>query len=222
MSDIGFVTQQFVSVAPEPTDPMSEAAWHRLQPDGQDASDIAAAIGRVKTAQVESAHRLDWLQGERERSLLHGTATSLALSDAKILKAKTWSERVDALSAVLPGKLEAAQVHEGRAAAAKAALIEAARPAIARFAEWVRKDYGRHARAIAAGLELEREAIAAARAAGILSEMPLAHTSEGHPRSMPTSFARMVRLPNPEPGLAIAWPPGEPHPDFKPATPRYV
>ena len=210
-----------LSVAPEPVDPMGEAAWRALQPSSQAATEIQASINRVNQALAEAGHRITYLESERTRALLHGTSVSLALIDAKLHKASTWLERVAALAGALPAELDAAKAREARAAEEKADRITAARPKIARFAEWVRKDYGRHARAIAAGLELEREAIEAARAAGIIGEVPLAFTGEGHPKGMPpTSFARMVRLPNAEPGLPIHWPPGEQHPDFRPNTIR--
>ena len=205
---------------------MDAKAWAALRPRDATAAGIESSITRMGEALTEIKGELAANQGARRGALLTGSPADLEKNEARTRALLTDIERISASIEALQPELAVARGKE-RLADLETIRVEAERLAGV-FAGWWHADYERLARAIAAGLELERAAhrarnefaeaaasaardsdVAAAITAGAtfdrdVTRTPLAHFST----NAHGSAQSMVCLPAIRPGPPIFWPVG--------------
>ena len=119
----------------------------------------------------------------------------------------TCIERIDLLVEQLNSQLTEAVAAEAGVAQAQVVRVAAAAQ-VARFNAWLGTAYEPHARAIAEGVSMEREAwcqVEALRRAGVApDELPA--IARAFVNTTGQSLERLVRLPSAVPGAPIVWP----------------
>jgi hypothetical protein len=182
-------------------------ALARVRPKGSTTTDLHNALIVLGTerAAAEQRHR-DAMQA-RAGLLLTGSTPELKAAEESIREAELDVMRLDAMRPELQRMLTDATARE-QAAAREAQFREAA-DLIEKFNAWVAAEYVKHAKALARGMAMERDALAAIAAlrSPTTAALPegLPALARAHVRSSAQAFGFLVRLPSAEPGSAPHW-----------------
>jgi hypothetical protein len=179
-----------------------------LRPAGATVADIEAALARIAAERTSIAARLNSAQADRNRLATEGgTPKQRAAIDAAIADASFDWEQIDIIEAEARAALGPAREAEAASAAERA--VVAAIEAEKRWAAWLATKYPGLAAQIAAGIALDKAALAA-RAVALqtspeaISRLPA--RALGFCGTRPIGIAGAVRLPATEPGNPpIAW-----------------
>ncbi|MBW4034613.1 MAG: hypothetical protein HIU90_03995 [Proteobacteria bacterium] len=179
-----------------------------LRPAGAAVADIEAALARIATERTAIAARLNSAHADRSRLATGGgTAKQRAAIDAAIADATFDREQLDLIEADAQSALGPAREAEADATAERAVI--AAIEAEQRWATWLATKYPGLAAQIAAGIALDKLALAARAVALKSSPEAIARLPDralGFCGTRPIGIAGSVRLPATEPGTApIAW-----------------
>ncbi|HQT86364.1 MULTISPECIES: hypothetical protein [Acidiphilium] len=179
-----------------------------LRPAGATVAAIEASLARIATERAAITARVESANRDRSRLAAEGgTAKQRSTIEATIADAAFDIEQVDLLEAEAKAALGPAREAEAESAAERAVI--AAIEAEQRWAAWLATKYPGLAAQIAAGIALDKAALAARAIAlqsspGAIARLP--HRALGYCGSRPIGIAGAVRLPATEPGTApIAW-----------------
>lgn len=136
---------------------MTTTAISSHRPKDASATAIRNALDGLKTERATLAQQIEDDTARRTALLIDGTDKEIAAAESAIREARLNIERIDAVAPDLERQLVDAVAQE--AGAEREAEVHAAAEATARFNAWFQSEYSKAAAAIAAGLELEREAI---------------------------------------------------------------
>lgn len=179
-----------------------------LRPAGATVAAIEGALSRIATERTAIAARLSAAHADRSRLAAEGgTAKQRSTIEATIADAAFDREQVDIIDAEAKAALGPAREAEAESAAERAVI--AAIEAEQRWAAWLATKYPGLAAQIAAGIALDKAALAARAIALQSSPAAIARLPDralGFCGARPISIAGAVRLPATEPGTApIAW-----------------
>lgn len=179
-----------------------------LRPAGATVADIEAALARIATERTAIAARLNSAQADRSRLATGGgTAKQRAAIDAAIADATFDREQIDIIEAEAKAALGPAREAEAENAAERAVI--AAIEAEKRWAAWLATKYPGLAAQIAAGIALDKAALAARAVALKSSHEAISRLPDralGFCGTRAISIAGAVRLPATESGSPpIAW-----------------
>lgn len=184
---------------------MDDATIQRLRPRDNTVTAIREAIAAVRAERDAVQQRIALLAADRPRLMLDGTTAELRAAEEATRDAERDLMQLDAIATALQQRLTDAAAAE--AAEEYRRRFDAAAAAVGRYNAWFSKSYAKHARAIAEGAALEREAIQLTDGLRQGGAFP-----DGMPRPTPVFVGRearalsfLLRLPATEPGNAIWW-----------------
>lgn len=179
-----------------------------LRPAGATVAAIEASLARIATERAAITARVESANRDRSRLAAEGgTAKQRAAIEATIADATFDREQVDLLEVEAHAALGPAREAEAETAAERAVI--AAIEAEERWAAWLATKYQGLAAQIAAGIALDKAALAARAIAlqsspGAIARLP--DRALGFCGARPIGIAGAVRLPATEKGAApIAW-----------------
>jgi hypothetical protein len=186
---------------------VTDISLQNLRPKNATAAGYREALALLRDERAAAQHRIAEEAERRPGLLLSGTVIQLRAAETAVRDDELNLQRLAALEVELSRKLNEATIEE--AAAAHGLKVRAAIEAVEAFNLWFRSDYEVHARAIAAGVEMEdaawraREALRdqATRAMPDLPEMARAYVGRDG-----RGLGFLTRLPGTEPGPGIVWP----------------
>jgi hypothetical protein len=185
---------------------MDDITLQRLRPEATTTAAIAEAMVRVTDETFKMQGRLEELRAERPALLLSGTTAALRQHSAAISESESDLEQLQAIGKELDRQYKLAA--DAEAAGERQKQFEAAASAIEASNAWFKRNYLRHARALAEGLQLEQNALNLVQALqrdrrGVPAGLPqMARAFVG---SEGRSFSYLTKLPGAEPGQAIHW-----------------
>jgi hypothetical protein len=135
---------------------VSAVAWPRHRPTDDSAAAIQVALQGLHDERAAAERRLSEEREQRTTMLGVGTEQQVRAAESGIQSAKLAIERVDILIGELAPRL--AEAVEREASEIRDEQVRDAATSIAAYNLWLAEHYETHVRAIAVGVDLEREA----------------------------------------------------------------
>lgn len=177
----------------------------KYRPADESSAALRAAISGLAAERTAQVARIADQTERRAALLLDGSDKEIAAAESAVADAMLTVERIDAFAPELQRRL--AEAIAGEAAEAHRQKVREAIAAIETFNTWAQEHYEAHAKAIAEGIALEKEAwrhVEALRHAGVTPE-GLPARARGYVGRTEMAFSSLVRLPAIRPGAPIFW-----------------
>jgi Arc/MetJ-type ribon-helix-helix transcriptional regulator len=180
----------------------------RLRPSANTSAAIRAALDLIADERLACEQRLAATTAARAGLMVEGATAQIRDADAAIRDAQTELQQFDAMAGELRRRLTDAVATE--AGAAREMQVRDAVAKIEAFNTWFATVYTEHALAIAAGVDLERQAWRAILALrdpttnAVPEDLP--PLSRAYVNRDARGLGFLTRLPSAQPGPAIVWP----------------